>query len=86
MTASYAGRSITLMNHRMAVLLGDTDEERAWAGVQLYVDLDLSVDNLPPGSRLGVGPDAVVEVTKYPHTGGDVRRPPRRPRALAVPG
>lgn len=69
MTASYAARSITLMNHRMAqVLSGDVDEQ-ALAGDQLYVDLDLSQDNLPAGSRLAVGAEAVVEVTKYPHTG-----------------
>ena len=40
----------------------------ALAGDQLYVDLDLSVDNLPAGSRLAVG-DAVIEVTAEPHTG-----------------
>ena len=69
MTASYAARSITLMSHRMVSLLADSDEGRAWAGDQLYVDLDLSVDNLPAGSRLAVGDAAVVEVTRYPHTG-----------------
>ncbi len=69
MTASYAARAVTLMGHRMVSLLGDTDEERAWAGDQLYVDLDLSVANLPTGSRLAVGESAVVEVTKYPHAG-----------------
>jgi hypothetical protein len=69
MTASYAARSITLMSYRMVSLLGDTDEERAWAGDQLYPDLDLSVANLPTGSRLAVGDEAVIEVTKYPHTG-----------------
>ncbi|HET6652070.1 MAG TPA: MOSC domain-containing protein [Nocardioides sp.] len=69
MTASYVARSITVMGHRMVSLLADTDEDRAWAGDQLYVDLDLSVTNLPPGSRLAVGESAVVEVTKYPHTG-----------------
>ena len=37
-------------------------------GDNLYVDLDLSVENLPPGSRLRVG-DAVVEVTPEPHDG-----------------
>ena len=69
MTASYAARSITVMSHRMISLLGDTDEDRAWAGDQLYVELDLSVVNLPTGSRLGIGDEAVIEVTKYPHTG-----------------
>ena len=68
-TASYAARSITLMSHRMVSLLGDTDAERALAGDQLYVDLDLSVVNLPAGSRLAIGDEAVVELTRYPHTG-----------------
>ena len=53
----------------MVSLLGETDEERALAGDQLYVDLDLSVENLPAGSRVAIGDEAVVEVTKYPHTG-----------------
>jgi len=35
---------------------------------QLFIDLDLSVENLPTGARLGVG-SAVIEVTEPPHTG-----------------
>jgi MOSC domain-containing protein YiiM len=38
------------------------------AGDQLYLDLDLSPENLPPGTKLALG-DAVVEVTEPPHTG-----------------
>jgi hypothetical protein len=38
------------------------------AGDQLYVDLDLSLANLPPGTRLALG-EAVLEVTPPPHTG-----------------
>ena len=60
---------VTVMNSRMVGLLGDTDAERALAGDQLYVDLDLSHDNLPAGSRLGVGDDVVLEVTAKPHAG-----------------
>jgi MOSC domain-containing protein YiiM len=37
-------------------------------GDNLFLDLDLSADNLPPGSRLRVG-GAVLEVTPKPHTG-----------------
>ena len=37
-------------------------------GDQLFLELDLSVDNLPPGSRLRVG-RATVEVTPMPHNG-----------------
>ena len=45
-----------------------TEERRPLAGDQLYVDLDLSIENLPAGTRLAVG-DAVIEVTPEPHTG-----------------
>jgi MOSC domain-containing protein YiiM len=38
------------------------------AGDQLYVDLDLSFENLPAGTRLGLG-TAVIEVSEAPHTG-----------------
>lgn len=37
-------------------------------GDNLFVELDISVGNLPPGSRLRVG-DAVVETTPMPHNG-----------------
>jgi hypothetical protein len=60
---------LTLMNARAVDLLAGGDRA-AWplAGDQIYVDLDLSIENLPPGARLAVG-DAVVEVTEPPHTG-----------------
>ena len=37
-------------------------------GDSLFVDFDISIDNLPSGSRLRVG-EAVVEVTPMPHDG-----------------
>jgi len=52
-------------------LIGLVSQDRArWplAGDQLYVDLDLSADNLPPGTRLALG-TAVIEVTPEPHLG-----------------
>ena len=52
-----------------AIALAAGDRDRwALAGDQLYLDLDLSEDNLPPGTRLEVG-SAVLEVTAEPHTG-----------------
>jgi hypothetical protein len=60
---------ITVMSARMIGLLADTDEERAIAGDQLYVDLDLSRDNLAAGTRLAIGDDAVLAVTGKPHAG-----------------
>jgi hypothetical protein len=61
---------VTVMNARAAaaVAAGDDRERWAQAGDQLYVDLDISEMNLPPGTRLQVG-DAVLEVTPDPHLG-----------------
>ena len=60
---------VTVMSHRMVSLLATTPEDRALAGDQIYVDLDISVANLPAGSRLALGDTAVLEVTKKPHNG-----------------
>jgi MOSC domain-containing protein YiiM len=59
---------VTVKNARAAALVARERERWPLAGDQLYVDLDLSVDNLPPGTRLGIG-SAVIEVTDEPHTG-----------------
>ena len=59
---------LTLMNVHAAQAVAATRERWPLAGDQLYVDLDLSVENLPPGTQLAVG-DAVIEVTPEPHTG-----------------
>lgn len=61
-------KQVTLMNSRMAALLSTDRGEQALCGDQLYVDLDLSSENLPPGTRIEVG-DAVVEVSAAPHLG-----------------
>jgi MOSC domain-containing protein YiiM len=59
---------ITVMNARIIALIAQTKERWPLAGDQLYVDMDLSEDNLPPGTRLAIG-SAVIEVTAVPHTG-----------------
>lgn len=59
---------VTVMNVRLARLVAGTDERAALAGDQVLVDLDLSVDNLPAGTRLALG-TAVLEVTAKPHRG-----------------
>ena len=60
---------LNVINARLSRLVGgDDDDVRALSGDQLHVDLDLSVDNLPAGTRLAIG-DAVIEVTEQPHTG-----------------
>ncbi len=59
---------ITLMNSRCIALLAQERSRWPLAGDQLYVDLDLSVDNLPVGQRLAIG-TAVLQITDTPHTG-----------------
>jgi MOSC domain-containing protein YiiM len=59
---------VTLMNARAAALIAGERERWALAGDQLYVDLDLSGVNLPPGTQLAVG-SAILEVTDAPHLG-----------------
>ena len=56
------------MNARCAALLAQREERWALAGDQLFVDFDLSEDNIPPGTRLGVG-SAILEVSAEPHSG-----------------
>jgi hypothetical protein len=59
---------LNVMNSRVIDLVAGTRERWALAGDQLYVDLDLSAENLPAGTRLALG-TAVIEVTNQPHTG-----------------
>ena len=62
------GTELTLMNARAIALIAGERERWPLAGDQLYVDLDLGPENLPPGTRLEVG-SALIEVTEMPHTG-----------------
>jgi hypothetical protein len=64
----HPGMQITLMNVRVAGLVARTPDRRALAGDQLFVDLDLSQDNLPAGTRLTIG-SVVLEVSEAPHLG-----------------
>ena len=59
---------IALINARVAQAVAGARERWPLAGDQLYVDLDLSVANLPPGQQLTVG-TAVLEITPMRHTG-----------------
>jgi len=61
-------RQVTVMNARVAELVADGTARMPLAGDQLYLDLDLSLDNLPAGSLLAVG-QAVLQVSDVPHLG-----------------
>ena len=66
--SAHPDMQLNIMNARAAALVAG--EKRRWplAGDQLYIDMDLSTANLPPGTRLALG-TAVIEVTDQPHTG-----------------
>lgn len=59
---------VTLMNARAVAAIAGNRDRWQLAGDQLYVDLDLSLANLPPGSRVQIG-SAVIEFSEAPHTG-----------------
>jgi len=66
--SSHPDMQLNIMNSRVAALVAQDDERWQLAGDQLYIDLDLSGENLPPGTRLAIG-SAIIEVTAQPHTG-----------------
>ena len=59
---------LNIMNSRVIALVAGDKERWPLAGDQLYLDLDLSEENLPAGTRLALG-SAVIEVTSQPHSG-----------------
>jgi MOSC domain-containing protein YiiM len=66
--SAHPDMQLTVMNARAIALVAQSEDRWKLAGDQLYIDLDLSVDNLPGGTKLAVG-GAVIEVTTRPHTG-----------------
>lgn len=66
--AAHPETQLNLMNARVIALLAQSPERWALAGDQFFIDLDLSTENLPPGTRLAMG-TAVIEITAQPHTG-----------------
>jgi MOSC domain-containing protein len=66
--SAHPDMQLNIINARAIALIAPSPEHWALAGDQLYLDLDLSDDNLPPGTRLALG-SAVIEVTEQPHTG-----------------
>ncbi len=69
--AAHPDMQLNIMTHALvAFLAGDEDREQL-AGDQMFVDLDLSHDNLPAWSELHIGgPEgAVVVATDQPHNG-----------------
>ena len=66
--APHPDMQLNLMNSRVVALVSQDKSRWPLAGDQLFVDLDLSDANLPPGTQLAIG-TAVIVVTSEPHTG-----------------
>lgn len=59
---------LNIMNSRVVDCVAGSEDRWPLAGDQLFLDMDLSGENLPPGTQIALG-EAVVEVTAPPHTG-----------------
>lgn len=66
--SAHPDMQLNVMNARVIGLIAQEKENWSLAGDQLYLDLDISAENLPVGSRLMIG-SAIIEVTPFPHTG-----------------
>lgn len=66
--SAHPDMQLNIMNARVADLIAHGRGRMALAGDQLFIDLDLTGANLPPGTRLAIG-SAEIEVTAQPHTG-----------------
>ena len=66
--AAHPDMQLNVMNARVIALVAREKDRWPLAGDQLFIDMDVSSGNLPPGTRLALG-SAVIEVTDQPHTG-----------------
>jgi hypothetical protein len=66
--SSHPDMQINIMGVRVIALVAQQPDRWPLAGDQLFIDLDLSEENLPAGTQLALG-SAVLEVTDQPHTG-----------------
>ena len=59
---------VTIINSRALDLMAQSEDRWPLAGDQLVIDIDMSMENLPPGTQLSIG-SAVIEISEKPHTG-----------------
>lgn len=59
---------VAIVNARAIDLIAQDPDRWSLAGDNLYVDMDISSDNLPPGQQLAIG-TALLEITEIPHNG-----------------
>jgi MOSC domain-containing protein YiiM len=61
---------ICIMSARCIGLIAQERANWPSAGDNLFIDMDLSPTNMPPGERLAIG-SAIIEITPIPHNGCD---------------
>jgi hypothetical protein len=66
--SSHSDMQLNIMNSRVTALVAQHKNRWQLAGDQLYLDMDLSEENLPAGTRFAIGA-AVIEVSSQPHLG-----------------
>ncbi len=59
---------ICIMNARCIAHIAGSRDRWALAGDNLFIDMDIRPENLPPGQRLRIG-TAVIEITTVKHAG-----------------
>jgi hypothetical protein len=66
--SSHPDMQLNVMNARVIALVAQDRCRWHLAGDQLFIDMDLSAENMPPGTQLALG-SAVIEVTNQIHSG-----------------
>lgn len=66
--SSHPDMQLNIINARAIDWIAQSQDRWPLAGDQLYVDLDLSGENVPAGTELALG-NAIIVVTSQPHTG-----------------
>ncbi len=66
--SAHPDMQLNIMNARVIALVAQQKDRWQLAGDQLFLDMDLSAENLPPGTQIALGL-AVIAVTDQPHTG-----------------
>jgi hypothetical protein len=66
--SAHPDMQLNIMGARAIALIARDKERWPLAGDQLFIDMDLSEGNMPPGTQLSMG-SAIVEITDIPHIG-----------------
>ncbi|MBL4716284.1 MAG: MOSC domain-containing protein [Bacteroidia bacterium] len=66
--SAHPDMQLNIMNSRAIALIAQDKQRWQLAGDQIFIDMDLSGNNLPPGTRLKIG-TAIIEVSVIPHNG-----------------